>query len=96
MKKYLLAACVAVTGCQGSAAMAQEVTCAPSEGVRRNLSNMGSVRTFVGIKDNGNQVVEIWAHPNGQWISIVSNPAGVSCILMDGQGFEFPTLKPNA
>lgn len=46
------------------------------------------VRLGLGLTPDG-QLLEMWANPeSGTWTLLVTNPAGVSCIVASGAGWQ--------
>lgn len=68
--------------------------CAPRPIIVEKLaSKYGESRQSIGLNGK-NQVIEVFASPQtGSWTILVSNPAGVSCIVAAGQAFEHVAEK---
>lgn len=96
MKKYLLAACVAVMGFSGSVAFTDEAKCYKSDDLRNVMRESGMKLVFVGVMDSQTQVIELWVKSDGEWIIVNSGVGGASCMLLNGAEHSLPTLKPNA
>ena len=63
--------------------------CAPRDiVVERLAAKFGETRQSMGLGTN-NQVIEVFASTEtGSWTIVVSNPAGLSCVVAAGQAFE--------
>ena len=76
----------------GASALAQPapdgVRCAPRPAVLELLTERhGETRRGIGMHGSG-RVVEVFAADGGSWTIVATDPAGVTCLLVSGRGWE--------
>ena len=76
--------CFAATG-----AWAQTLPCHPHDVVQAGLaSKYGETRHAIGLA-SPTQIMEVWASDKtGTWSITVTDPAGITCMIGAGQGYE--------
>jgi hypothetical protein len=62
--------------------------CGPRQIVIDQLAQTyGEARVGIGMAAGGN-VLEVWSAPAGTWTVTVTTPAGVTCLMASGDGYE--------
>jgi len=65
-----------------SPAAAQE--CFSTPDLHDGIAARDMRRVFSGLDADGSRVTEIFISPGGEWIAIISNASGLSCIAAGG------------
>lgn len=79
--------------CAGLAAPAAanpiaEVLCAPTDAMKRKLTQQfGTTRHATGLR-NPEEIVEIWTDSRGDWTMVITYSSGRSCIVAMGAAWQ--------
>lgn len=62
--------------------------CGPHDAITQQLlAQFAEVPVGLGLTNDG-LLLELYASPDGTWTALISNPAGVSCIVSFGVGWQ--------
>lgn len=89
MRKELIALLVGLGTLAAAAPPAQaETRCGPRDAVLKMLAERyDETRRGIGLAGQ-TQVLEVYASKDGTWTVLVTDPAGRSCLVASGQGWE--------
>ena len=85
---------LAIGALAGPVPAQQNANCAPREAIVERLADkFGEFQQVIGVGESG-QLMEIFASPEtGTWTVLISTPAGVSCMVASGRGYQQTASK---
>lgn len=84
----IVALLLAILGTLLSSPAEGQLACGPHDTIARQLlAQFAEIPVGLGLTHDG-VLLELYASPDGTWTALVSNPAGVSCIVTFGVGWQ--------
>ena len=84
----IVAVLLAIVGALLSSPAEGQVACGPHDAITPQLlAQFAEVPVGLGLTNDG-LLLELYASPDGTWTALISNPAGVSCIVSFGVGWQ--------
>ncbi len=69
-------------------ASGQSAYCGERSGIIKMLKeNYDETQTAIGLSSDGH-LIEVFAAPSGTWTMLVTYPAGVTCVVRSGLGWQ--------